>query len=105
MAMLHAYLAPDMGGMLVDESLCRIAKEKFGDNQKPNVLFTIQRLLEDVASIAVSCEVYDATSFQEVRCKITTLRYMRTSCSERFSCAQTDLTPLPSNVERPNYQS
>lgn len=47
------YLAPDVRSMLVDESLSRVAEQEFRDDDETDVLFAVESLLEDVATVAV----------------------------------------------------
>jgi hypothetical protein len=51
-----------MGSMLVDQCLGRIPEEEFRDDEKPDVLFTIEGFLENVASVAISGKFYNAAS-------------------------------------------
>ena len=53
-----------MRRMLVDESLSGITEEELRDDEKPDVLFTVEGLLEDVASVAVRRKFYDATTVE-----------------------------------------
>ena len=58
-----------MRRMLVDESLSGITEEELRDDEKPDVLFTVEGLLEDVASVAVRRKFYDATTVEPMRIK------------------------------------
>lgn len=53
-----------MRRMLVDESLSGITEEELRDDEKPDVLFAVEGLLEDVASVAVGCEIDYPSSVQ-----------------------------------------
>jgi predicted ester cyclase len=55
------YLAPNMRGMLVHQRQSRIAEKKLRHDQQPNIFFTIQGLLEDVASVAIGCKFDHST--------------------------------------------
>ena len=55
-----------MRRMLVDESLSGITKEELRDDEKPDVLFAVEGLLEDVTSVAVRRKFYDATTVEMV---------------------------------------
>jgi hypothetical protein len=54
------YLAPDVRSMLVDESLSRVAEQEFRDNDETDVLFAVESLLEDVATIAVGRKLHNS---------------------------------------------
>jgi hypothetical protein len=47
--------------MLVHQRQSRIAEKKLRHDQQPNVFFTIQGLLEDVASVAIGCKFDHST--------------------------------------------
>ena len=53
-------LAPNVRGMFVDQSLGRISKQQFRDDEKPHIFFTIEGLLEDMAPVAI-CSKFDDT--------------------------------------------
>lgn len=55
-------LAPDMGGVLIYQSLGGITEEKLGDNEKSDILLAIESLLKDVAAVAVGGKINDTTS-------------------------------------------
>lgn len=42
-----------MGSVFVDQGFSRVAHEQFRNNQKPDVLFAVERLLKYVTSVAV----------------------------------------------------
>jgi len=50
-----------MRSMLVHESLGRVAKQQFADDDQSNIFFAIKRLLKDMAAIAVSGEFDNTT--------------------------------------------
>jgi hypothetical protein len=50
-----------MRGMLVDEGRSRITLKQFLDDQEPDVFLAVERLLQDVTSIAVSSQINDTT--------------------------------------------
>jgi hypothetical protein len=51
--------------VFVYKGLCRITEQQFGDDEQANFFLTIQRLLENMTTIAVTCKFYDATSANE----------------------------------------
>ena len=51
-----------MRSMLVDQRLGRISEEQFRDDEKSHVLFTIEGLLENVASVAIGSKLDNTTS-------------------------------------------
>ena len=55
-------LAPDMRSMLVNQRLGRIPEQQFRDDEKSHVFFTIKRLLENVASVAIGSELNNTPS-------------------------------------------
>jgi hypothetical protein len=51
-----------MRRMLIDERLCRITEKKLRHDEQPNIFFTVEGFLENVASVTVRREFDDATS-------------------------------------------
>jgi hypothetical protein len=49
--------------MLVNESRRRVTAEELGDDTQADVLLAVERLLQDVAAVAVRCKIDDATPF------------------------------------------
>ncbi|KAJ7348238.1 hypothetical protein DFH08DRAFT_807982 [Mycena albidolilacea] len=48
----------------MDACRCRIAPKQLRHNQKANLLFAVEHLLEDMVLVAVHCEVEDAAAVQ-----------------------------------------
>jgi hypothetical protein len=48
--------------MLVNESLSRVAEEKLRDDQEPDIFFTVQGLLKDMATVTIGRQLYDTSS-------------------------------------------
>jgi len=61
----ETYLAPNMASVLVDQSLGRIAKQQLSDDEKPDVFFAVQSLLQNVASVAVCSELHNTSPVNE----------------------------------------
>jgi hypothetical protein len=61
-AIKRKYLAPDMRGVLVDERLRGIAEQELRDDLETNFFLAVERLLKDVASVAVHRELDDASA-------------------------------------------
>ena len=57
------YLAPHMRRVLIDERLRRVAHEQLRDDKQADLLLlAVERLLEDVAPVAIGREVDDAAA-------------------------------------------
>jgi hypothetical protein len=57
-----AHLAPDMRSVLVDQSLGWVTEEELWNDEKTDIFFAIKSLLKDVAAIAVSGQLNDASA-------------------------------------------
>lgn len=55
-----------MRSVFVDQSLRWVAQQQFGNDEKPDVLLAVKRLLEDVAAIAVCREFHNVASARVV---------------------------------------
>ena len=72
-----------MRGMLVDQSLRWLTEQQFGDDQQPNVLLAIERLLENMAAVAVRSQFYDATTRVDESKKVSRYVGGLTACIQR----------------------
>lgn len=59
---VEANLAPDMGRVLVNESLSGITEEELRDDQQPDVFLAVQGLLQDVAAVAIRGKLDDTAA-------------------------------------------
>ena len=55
-----------MRSVFINKSLSGISYEQFRDDQKPNIFFTVECLLKDMASVTVSSKFNDVSSEKNV---------------------------------------
>jgi hypothetical protein len=71
-----------MGCVLVDECRSGVSQKKFRDDEQSKILFAIEGLLEDMASVAVGSKVHHATTKMtcESMRRFGGLNYQLTAC-------------------------
>lgn len=55
------YLAPNMRRVFVHQGLSRIAVKKLGNDEEADILFTVEGLLKDMATVTVCGKVDNTT--------------------------------------------
>jgi hypothetical protein len=70
-----------MRGVLVDEGRRRVADEQLRHNEQADLFFAVERLLKNMAAIAVGREVHNAAPVEKRQVVLDAYKEGPTSCS------------------------